>query len=164
MNNPLFHLCALLIMGFSLVAVGLACRQLFGAYGIPRRVAGLRRSGVLPAEGGSDADILRLANENRRYEAALLHVTLYGSKLPDAKRIVGDGGHNQVQLFCVLTEVFCTLLFLYAETRNLMLAIVFGACAVVFFSQYLTEKARIARARKELSRGILPTGNAAARR
>ena len=77
-----FLIFAAFIVTFVIVANRLAKRS------VRRKIERLRQSGVLP-NPGSDEDIIRLANEEKREEAALLYVALHGGDLETARILVG---------------------------------------------------------------------------
>jgi hypothetical protein len=123
-----------------------------------RQIAKLRAAGTIPPEGqGGDADIVRLANEGKRREAALLYMALKGGSIDKARVVVGVGpkpGSAVIAVYSFLLILSAIACFL-TETA-ITFTLVWLVCLVAEYVIWKDSSRKVEANRKEIAAGNLP--------
>jgi hypothetical protein len=160
--NPTLH--ALLVVGGAILAI-VALIAIIAFFGdrlakrsVARRIEKLRATGVIPAaDKASDSDVIRLANECRREEAALLYVSLHKSNLGKARVVVGSTETQKRLIFIVVALLFCIALLQLAKSGgNPGVVVIWIATFFIFLAAWLRTRKLVAKNRAILESGALP--------
>jgi hypothetical protein len=131
---------------------------------VTKRIGRLRSAGTIPpANAASDADIIRLANENKREAAALLYVSLHKVNLGKARLVVGSPSVSN--RFMAITGAFLLLFCFLCVARlenQIVLAMIWIANIFIFTAAYMKSRSLIAKNRKTLAKGQMPSPDASA--
>lgn len=143
---------------FTIVFLALALAK----WSIHHNTEKLRRKGILPSrETASDEDIIRLANEERREEAAYLYTDLHQTSLERSRIIVGQGT-TSIWSLCVMWAfvlVILTNALFHAHWDPLNLP--FSALIFLFLAIYAHKHRKaLLRNRQILAEGQLPPPDA----
>lgn len=131
---------------------------------VARRIEKLRSAGTLPPAGAaSDADIIRLANENKREIAALLYVSLHNVDLGKARLVVGSPSVSNRLMAMIAAFLVLVIFMVYAHTNgHISLSMIWTANIFIFIAAYMKNRNLIAQNRKTLAKGQMPSPDASA--
>ena len=155
MNTPTAVMLTLSLIGVVILVVTLAC-GLFADFTV-QAVIRKQSGGGGDSAGGDDADIIKMANEGQREEAARLYVGLHGGSLAQARKVVGSGTVLQrlalilgVIVLSFILIVFCT------STQCIPLATIWCANVFLITALWMKSRRQIARNRKTIAQGTIP--------
>jgi hypothetical protein len=125
---------------------------------VRKKIEKLRISGVIAPEGqGSDADIIRLANEGKRDPAAYYYVALHGGRLEAARTVVGTGAYPTTLLVAVYAVLVCVCAFTISTSEtSITLLPAWIAIFVVMMAAWDKNRKLIKQNRETLAAGKLP--------
>lgn len=128
------------------------------------RLARLRAQGILPdAALQSDADVIRLANNGLREEAALIYQEIHGGKLDVARFVVGLDKlrKTMIPMLLIVTVILIVAVFLSTseedKTGSMFAIIIFAAIFSADMVIFAARAKRLRVNREKLANGILPT-------
>jgi hypothetical protein len=130
-----------------------------------RKTEELREEGILPDKAvESDADVIRLCNEDMREPAALCYWSLHGGTIEQARQLVGMDPDKSTKVLLLSIMLICCVIgivagFSIVRTQPVMLLanlVTFACVFFAIFTSWRSEKERARINRETLAAGKLP--------
>lgn len=164
MNHLIAALLIMCSVGIGILAIVLIIglfADVAAKRGLRNKIERLRDTGAIARTGvDADSEIIRLANEGKREEAALLYVSAHGGRLANARKIVGSGIEPKRLLLVISVLFLCfVLIALGTYEQKIPLATIWLANFVLFTAFWMRASCLITRNRKRLAAGQMPSSN-----